>query len=74
MACECFQDGVKARCRAVTGELIPSLHERERYCRSVGNEIFCPTFQLFQRERRRLAQDEYYALWTTPELPPARTL
>jgi hypothetical protein len=75
MACECFQEGVKVRCRAVSGELIPSLHERERYCRSnEGNEVLCPTFRLYQRERRRLAQEEYYALWTTPELPPARAL
>jgi hypothetical protein len=80
MACECLEDGRRVRCRAVDGELVPSLHERERYCRSDGNFTRCPTFQAFRRNQRRLAQAEYYALWTEPELPaiapqpPARRL
>jgi hypothetical protein len=56
----------------VTGELIPSLHERERYCRSDEKFADCPTWRLFQRERRRLAQAEYYALWTPPVFPELR--
>ncbi len=70
MACECLEEGRKVSCKAVDGELIPSLHERERYCRHDANWASCPTFQLKQRTQRRLAQEEYYALWTQPALPP----
>jgi hypothetical protein len=72
MACECLEEGRKVRCNAVDGELIPSLHERERYCRADANWASCPTFQLRAREHRRIAQEEYYALWTLPEMPPIR--
>jgi hypothetical protein len=70
MACEWLEEGRKVCCQAVDGELIPSLHERERYCRHPSNWASCPTFQLRAREQRRIAQEEYYALWTRPELPP----
>ena len=70
MACECLEEGRRVRCTAVTGELTPSLHERKRYCRSDRNFATCPTFQLFRRQDRRLAQEEYYSLWTEPKLPP----
>jgi hypothetical protein len=70
MACECLEEGRRVRCNAVDGELIPSLHEREQYCRSDQNHASCPTFQLYQLRRRRLAQEEYYQLWTEPEMPP----
>jgi hypothetical protein len=62
MACEFFDDGKLARCTAVDGLLIPSHHERERYCRTDGNSG-CPTFQLYQLKRAPLSQDAYYALW-----------
>jgi hypothetical protein len=68
MACECLEEGRAVRCKAVDGELIPSLHERERYCRHERNWASCPTFQLQEREQRRIAQEEYYALWTLPEI------
>jgi hypothetical protein len=64
-----LEEGRVVRCHAVDGDLIPSLHERERYCRGESNWASCPTFQLHRREQRRLAQEEYYALWTLPELP-----
>ena len=72
MACECLEEGRRVCCNAVDGELIPSLHERERYCRHDSNWASCPTFQLRAREHRRIAQEEYYALWTQPELPAIR--
>jgi hypothetical protein len=65
-----LEEGRTVRCNAVDGELIPSLHERERYCRSDRNHASCPTFQVYQVNRRRLALKEYYALWIEPELPP----
>jgi hypothetical protein len=70
MACEWLEEGRRVRCNAVDGELIPSLHERERYCRSERNYASCPTFQLYQVSCRRVAQEEYYAIWTEPQLPP----
>lgn len=66
MACECFDDGKLARCAAVKGLLIPSHHERERYCRTDGN-CDCPTYKLYRMRGAPLSQDAYYALW----LPPA---
>lgn len=69
MACELFDDGKLARCTAVAGLLIPSHHERERYCRSDGSAD-CPTFQLYQLRRAPLPQDAYYALWVAPAPAP----
>jgi hypothetical protein len=73
MACECFEDGRLARCRAVAGTLIPSHYERETYCRSDGSGN-CPTFRLYQLRRAPLPQDLYYSLWIPPapqpEAPP----
>lgn len=66
MACEFFDDGRLVRCAAVAGLLIPSHHERERYCRTDGN-IACPTYQLHRLRGGPLPQEAYYALW----LPPA---
>jgi hypothetical protein len=65
MACELFDDGRLARCTAVAGLLIPSHHERERYCRTDGSSD-CPTFRLYQLRRAPLPQDVYYSLWVAP--------
>ncbi|HZS35203.1 MAG TPA: hypothetical protein VFF06_00175 [Polyangia bacterium] len=63
MACEHFEDGRGARCRAVAGTLIPSHHERERYCRG-ADSASCPTRRLFERLRiGPLPQEAYYSLW-----------
>ncbi len=75
MACEHFEDGRITRCRAVAGTLIPSHHERERYCRA-ADPSRCPTRTLYQRLRvGPLPQEAYYALWVpfanSPE--PARS-
>ncbi len=65
MACELFDDGRLARCNAVAGLLIPSHHERERYCRSDENHA-CPTYRLYQLRGTQLPQEVYYALWVPP--------
>ena len=69
MACEFFDDGRLARCTAVDGLLIPSHHERERYCRTDGSKS-CPTFKLYQLGGVPLAQEAYYALWVPPAPAP----
>jgi hypothetical protein len=69
MACELFDDGRLARCTAVAGLLIPSHHERERYCRTDGSRD-CPTFKLYQLRRAPLPQDVYYSLWVAPAPAP----
>ena len=68
MACPHFEDGRFARCKAVSGQHIPTCHERERYCRSDENAA-CPTYRLVQLRGAPLPQDAYYALW----LPPVPT-
>ncbi len=81
MACELFDDGRLARCNAVAGLLIPSHHERERYCRSDENRD-CPTYRLYQVRGTPLPQEVYYALWVAPApeapvdapAPPSSTL
>jgi hypothetical protein len=69
MACEFFIDGHIVRCGAVEGVLVPSHHERERYCKSNG-ERRCPTFRLHQLRRRPVSQEDYYALWVPRDLRP----
>jgi hypothetical protein len=66
MACEFFDGARLARCLAVAGLLIPTHHERERYCRGDGSAA-CPTYRLYQVGGRPVSQEAYYALW----LPPA---
>jgi hypothetical protein len=65
MACEFFDDGRLARCAAVSGLLIPSHHERERYCRTDGS-CDCPTYKLYRLHGAQLSQEAYYALWLPP--------
>jgi hypothetical protein len=70
MACEFFDDGRLARCSAVCGLLIPTLHERERYCRGDENAA-CPTYRLRQELGEPIPQSAYYALWLAPAPTPA---
>lgn len=65
MACECFENGRVARCRAVSGMLIPSHYERETFCRT-DESASCPTLRLFQLRRAPLTQEQYYGLWMPP--------
>ena len=65
MACPFFRDGRLTSCLAVEGVLIPSHHERERYCRTEGEDR-CPTLRLYRLRRRPIPQADYYALWIAP--------
>jgi hypothetical protein len=65
MACELFDEGRLARCAAVAGLLIPSHHEREKYCRTDENRD-CPTRKMYQLRGGPLPQEAYYALWVPP--------
>jgi hypothetical protein len=65
MACEFFDEGKLARCTAVCGLLIPSHHERERYCRTDASAS-CPTYKLYQLHGRPVPQEQYYSLWVPP--------
>jgi hypothetical protein len=70
MACECFEHGTMARCRAVAGTLIPSHFERETYCLTDGSSG-CPTWRLYASTGTQLSQDAYYGLWIPPATRPA---
>jgi hypothetical protein len=63
MACELLDEGRLTRCRAVDGLIIPSLHERERYCWNDEDRDSCPTYRLFAVHRRPISEDAYYAQW-----------
>jgi hypothetical protein len=63
MPCPFLDEGHLTRCRAVAGTLIPSLYEREQFCRSDGRHERCPTHRLYLVRRAQLSQDAYYALW-----------
>ena len=69
MACEFFDDGRLARCTAVHGLLIPTHHERERYCRSDASQA-CPTYRLRQKLGEAVPQSAYFALWIAPPPEP----
>ena len=62
MACSYFLETQLCRCTAVRGLLVPSLHERERYCRSDEPER-CPTWRARARRSAALPEEVYYALW-----------
>jgi hypothetical protein len=65
MACEFFDEGRLARCTAVCGLLIPSHHEREKYCRT-DESAACPTYQLCKLAGHPIPQEQYYGLWVPP--------
>jgi hypothetical protein len=62
MACSHFIDGHLCRCGAVRGLVVPSHHERERYCRS-EDHARCPTFRARAQRTDALPEEVYYALW-----------
>ncbi len=62
MSCPHFVDDSLCRCAAVRGHLVPSLHERERFCRSDQPER-CPTFQARALRGAALPEEVYYRLW-----------
>ncbi len=65
MGCPCFEDRRLARCSAVSGVLIPTHYERERYCRTDEHEA-CPTYRLYRLRRAPIPQEQYYSLWVVP--------
>ena len=71
MACKYFVDSKLCRCAAVRGILIPSIYERNRYCRT---EAFkhCPTYQAFCANGSPVSQDVYYDIWMPPKEPGER--
>ncbi|MBI4510254.1 MAG: hypothetical protein HY698_11520 [Deltaproteobacteria bacterium] len=68
MACLLFVDERLCRCLAVRDWLVPSHHERERFCRS-SEPRRCPTYRAYERTGEPIGEEDYYRLW----LPPRRT-
>jgi hypothetical protein len=62
MPCPHFQIGTLCRCTAVRGLLVPSLYERERFCRS-DEPARCPTYRARSLREEALPEEVYYALW-----------
>lgn len=73
MACDQFVEGRLCRCSAVRGLLIPSIYERERFCRTEEGFSRCPTYRAFNARRAKLPQEVYYALWMPLMEEPAVT-
>jgi hypothetical protein len=61
MSCPLFSDERECRCGAVSGRHVPTVFERERYCKS--NPDGCPTLREHLHIGRRLTEDEYLNLW-----------
>ena len=62
MACPHFVENRLCRCMAVRGLLVPSIYERERFCRTDEPER-CPTYQAYAAAESPLPQESYYQLW-----------
>jgi hypothetical protein len=65
MPCPLYRADPRCRCEAVAGDLTPTLHERERFCRT-EDYVDCPTLRTMLRLRRRLGEAEYLANWLPP--------
>ena len=63
MPCSFFVPEPACRCAAITGAVIPSIYERERFCRSEQGFMRCPTYRAQMARGGRLAERDYYALW-----------
>ena len=53
--------------KQVGGGVVPSHHERERYCRTDQPDR-CPTFDEYVRAGQ-LTEERYYTIWIAPALP-----
>ena len=62
MSCPHLVEGALCRCAAVRGFLVPSVHERERFCHGDGHPS-CPTFRAYAARGGALPEEVYYALW-----------
>ena len=64
MACRYLVPEPSCRCAAVTGSVVPSIYERERFCRAEQGFLRCPTFRAHAAHGALLAERDYWALWT----------
>lgn len=64
MGCPLYGEA-RATCAAVSEELTPTLHERERFC-CRDEYTHCPTLRAMLRLGRPLREDEYLAIWMPP--------
>ena len=67
MPCSFFVPEPACRCAAVAGAVIPSIYERERFCRAEQGFLRCPTFRAQAARGGNLAERDYYALWMTTD-------
>ena len=63
MACRFFVGEPRCHCTAVTAYTIPTIYERERFCRGADTFMRCPTYQAQSAWGRPLSADEYLCLW-----------
>jgi hypothetical protein len=70
MPCPHFIEERFSRCAAVRGLLIPSIYERERFCRPEGGCQLCPTFRAFEARGAKIPQEIYYQLWLPTDEAP----
>jgi hypothetical protein len=69
--CPYFRGTPWACCHAVEGDkVVPTLHERERYCLGNGDHHRCPTLAAAQARGGRLSERDYFMLWMMPAAPP----
>jgi hypothetical protein len=64
MTCPYFVDSARCVCLAVDEELIPTIHERTRYCR--GQHERCPTFLAREAAGEAIPLNLYETLWYAP--------
>jgi hypothetical protein len=64
MPCPLYVAGTDCRCTAVREPIVPSLHERERFCRS-GHRL-CPTYVAHELTGGPIPEENYYRLWLSP--------
>jgi hypothetical protein len=65
MPCAYLVDDPRCRCAAVSGTIIPTLHERERYCRG-DHQDRCPTLRAYRVAGAPISEETYYAIWIPP--------
>ena len=66
MPCPQFRSaGADCRCAAVGELIVPSMYERERYCRSESARE-CPIYQAFARTGDPITEDQYWQIWLSP--------
>ncbi len=72
MACPRFEDHALCHCTAVAGSVVPSVHERERWCLT-ENWARCPTYRARALRASPLPEEAYYEIWLPAQARPWRT-